>query len=111
MRPEGGGGWNLFEDNDVHLKFQQAPFPELAGGGANHFWPTLLRLGDRLHQHPVQRRRVGLGDRWPELGLAHLAGRKSKVGCGLGIPDGEQNCPIAAIDMAPITPKACGEGR
>ena len=36
MRPEGGGGWNLFEDNDVHLKFLQAPFPELAGG-ANHF--------------------------------------------------------------------------
>lgn len=109
MRPEGGGGWNRFEDNDVHLKFQQAPFPELMGG-ANHFghpysgWAT-GSINTPCNGGGLDWLIDGQSWDWP-TGWPQI-----QSGLWAWNSDGVQNCPIAAIDMAPITPKPCGEGR
>lgn len=107
MRPEGGGGWNLFEDNDVHLKFLQAPFPELAGG-ANHFGQPYSGWATGSINTPCN----GGGLDWVINGQSwDWPSGWPQIQSGLWAwnPNGEQNCPIAAIDMAPISPKECGE--
>ena len=109
MQPEGGGGWNTFEDNDVHMKFQQAPFPELEEG-ANHFgqpysgWAT-GSINTLCNGNGLDWMITGQSWDWP-LGWPQI-----QSGLWAWNPGGSQNCPIAAIDLGPIPPKECGEGR
>ena len=109
MQPDGGGGWNVFEDNDVHMKFQQAPFPELTEG-ANHFGNPYSGWATGSINTPCN----GSGLDWLINGQSWdwpMGWPQIQSGLWAWNPDGAQNCPIAAIDMNPVSALECGEGR
>lgn len=109
MQPEGGGGWNSFEYNDVHMKFLQSPFPELVQG-ANHFgqpysgWAT-GSIDTPCYGNGLDWLINGQSWDWP-MGWPQI-----QNGLWAWNPNGPQNCPISAVDMGPVSPQECGEGR
>ncbi len=110
MKPEGGGGWNMFDDNDVHLQFNQAIPPEIQGG-ANHFGSHFSGWAAGSLEIPCAGGTVdwlihGQSWDWPTswpqiqdgLWTASLTG---------GVP-----CAVLALDLYPIPPSGCGgEGK
>lgn len=110
MTPEGGGGWNLFDHNDEHMRFLLAPPPEMQGG-ANHFgdhysgWASgtldLACSGGGI-DWPIPGQSWNWPDSWPQF----LE--------GLWAPAAGTNdfCPITAVDLMPLSLIGCGgEGR
>jgi hypothetical protein len=108
MCPEGGGGWNTFENNDVHMTFQQAAPPAIQDG-ANHFgnfysgwaWGS---LDIPCAGSPINWDISGQSWNWPS-GWQQIQGGLWAMG-----DSGAENCPISAVDLMPIEAQACREG-
>ena len=103
MTPLQGGGWNRFEDNDVHLRFNQAPLP-LWSDGANFFgnWGSAWGQGSfsLACSGPVDVDASGQAWNspisWPQV----------QSGLWAVPPDGEP-CPIQILDLAPVPVQPC----
>lgn len=108
MNPAGGGGWNRFENNDTHLRFLLAPFPEMIGG-FNHFgaWGSgwaqgTFSMGCNAGS-PVDIDITGQSWNWP-TGWPQIQTGLYSVG-----PGGNQ-CPVEAVDLAPVSAVDCPAG-
>ena len=103
MTPSEGGGWNQFENNDVHLRFLQAPIP-LWIGGANLFanWGSAWAQGSfSLNcQGPLDILATGQTWNWPS-GWPQIQG-----GLWASSPSGIE-CPVQVIDLAPVELEGC----
>ena len=105
MCHEGGGGWNSFHYNDLHMSFELAPLACLQGG-ANHFGSHLtgwaagtLDLG--CQGGAVDWDITGQSWEWP-LGWPQI-----QTGLWAYGLDGAENCPVSAVDLAPVEATEC----
>ena len=103
MTPLHGGGWNRFEDNDVHLRFDQAPIP-LWSQGANFFgnWGSAWGQGNfsLACSGPVDIDASGQAwnapTNWPQV----------QSGLWAMPPNGEP-CSVQVLDLAPVAVAPC----
>lgn len=105
MQPEGGGGWNRFEHNDTHMRFQWAPIPAIIGG-ANHFgdaysdWASgsldITCSGSAL-DWDISGQSWDWPTGWPQV----------QSGLWAVSPDGGAACPVSAVDLSPIPIADC----
>ena len=106
MTPAEGGGWNQFENNDVHLRFLQAPVP-LWIDGANLFgnWGSAWAQGSFSLgcQGPVDILATGQTWGWPS-GWPQIQGGLWAVS-----PSGIE-CPVQVIDLSPVEAQGCRMG-
>ena len=106
MTPSEGGGWNQFENNDVHLRFVQAPIPLWIDGG-NLFgnWGSDWAQGsfNLSCQGPVDILATGQTWGWPS------AWPQVQGGLWASSPNGVQ-CPVQVIDLSPVELQSCGMG-
>ena len=104
MNPESGGGWNVFLDNDVHLRFLQALALHCTGG-FNHFgnWGSDWAQGTinlTCNGMPIDLIISGQSWSWPT--------GWPQVQSGLSTPiENGQSCAIHAVDMSPVSPALC----
>ena len=103
MTPTQGGGWNRFQDNDVHLRFNQAPVP-LWNDGANFFgnWGSAWGQGhfSLPCSGPVDI--DASGQAWN----APLSWPQVQSGLWAMPPDGAP-CPVQVLDLAPVAVQPC----
>ena len=103
MTASEGGGWNQFENNDVHLRFLHAPIP-LWIDGANVFgnWGSAWAQGSFSLgcQGPVDILATGQTWGWPS-GWPQIQG-----GLWALSPSGI-DCPVQVIDLAPVEAQGC----
>ena len=105
MCHEGGGGWNRFENNDLHMSFELAPLPCIQGG-ANHFGSHLSGWASGTIDLTCQ----GGGLDWDISGQSWdwpLGWPQIQSGLWAYGQDGAPNCPISAVDLNPAEPKGC----
>lgn len=103
--PEGGGGWNRFDNNDVHMTFHQAQLPAIQNG-ANHFGNFYSGWASGSLNIPCSAGSItwdisGQSWDWP-AGWTQIQGGLWAVN-----PNGPVDCPISAIDLNPILPETC----
>ena len=105
MCHEGGGGWNHFENNDLHMSFEFAPLPCIQGG-ANHFGSHLSGWASGTIDLTCQ----GGGVDWDISGQSWdwpLGWPQIQTGLWAYGQDGATNCPISAVDLNPAEPTEC----
>lgn len=103
MTPLHGGGRNRFEDNDVHLRFNQAPVP-LWSQGANFFgnWGSAWGQGNLnlACSGPVDIDASGqtwnAPLNWPQVQSGLWA-----------MPTDNEPCPVQILDLAPVAMAPC----
>ncbi len=107
MQPEGGGGWNEFNFNDVHLHFNQALPPEMLGG-ANHFGSHYSGWASGNLDFPcsggpidwlIHGQSWDWPDSWPQI----------QGGLWTSSQYNGASCPVVAVDLNPIPPRDCGQ--
>ena len=107
MTPSEGGGWSQFEDNDVHLDFNEAPIP-LWIHGANHFgnWWSAWAQGslDVPCQGPISIDATGQSWSWPSNWPQIQSSLWSSS-------NGTETCPIHVVDLNPVDQPDCGLGK
>ena len=107
MQPDGGGGWNDFDFNDVHFHFDQAVPPEMLGG-ANHFGSHFSSWASGNLDIPCSGGAIdwvihGQSWDWP------VSWPQIQSGLWTSSQYNGAACPVVAVDLNPILPRDCGQ--